>query len=124
MSTEVIETNLELMRDELSEFIQDENLDILDEFEADEVADLVISMAERLLHRDFCNGRFGHSLRTYQYKVNNRYKGFVSVSDDSSTGVSRTEFKPFYNDDDEGYFTGLCSLAEMINEAYYNCNND
>ncbi|MBR1447851.1 MAG: hypothetical protein IJ588_03765 [Prevotella sp.] len=128
MSTEVIDTNLELMHLDLVTFINDEPLDMLDEFTDEEIASEVISIARRLMHRDFCNGHLtkkGHPMKDYIYSINNKYKGFVSVTnDDGETGVSRTEYKPFYTDDPEdGAFVGLCSLASMLNEAWYHCNN-
>lgn len=124
MSTEVIETNLELVKEDLVEYITDENLDILDEFDAETIADLCISIAQRLLHRNWC---MGHLIQRptcdYLYKVNNEHGGFVSISDDDNTGVSRTMYYPFFKDEEDGYYAGLCSLASMINEAWYNCNN-
>lgn len=126
MSTEVIERSLETMKEDLVQFINDEPLDILDEFTAEEVADMSISIAERLMHRDWCMGHFikkGAKKRDYLYKVNNRLQGFISFSDDDRTGVSRTEYKPFWFDEEDGYFTGLCSLASMINEAWYLCTS-
>ena len=125
MSTQVIDTSLELMKADLIQYIEDEPLDLLDEFSADKIADLVISIAQRLMHRDFCNGHIIYRQLDYLYKVNNELKGFVSVSDTTygTTGVSRTEYKPFWHDDEDGWFTGLCSLASMINEAWYYCNN-
>lgn len=122
MSTEAIETNLELMHLDLVTFINDEPLDMLDEFEADDIAIKVISIAHRLMFRDFCNGHFKVGKSDYLYSVNNKTGGWVSVSNDDSTGVSRTEYKPFFTDDEDGAFAGLCSLASMINEAWYLCN--
>lgn len=109
------------------EYITDEILDILDEFTEEEIADLCISIGKRLVHRDFCLGhliKYGRPNRDYMYKVNNQYKGFVSLSDDCSTAVSRTEYYPFFSDDEDGYFAGLCSLADMINEAWYQINKE
>lgn len=123
MSTQMIETNLEMMHLDLVTFINDEPLDMLDEFDADTIASEVISIARRLMHRDWCAGHLIKGKKDYMYKVNNQYKGFLSVSNEDSTGVSRTEYKPFYSDDEDGWFTGLCSLAQMINEAWYLCNN-
>lgn len=126
MSTEAFEVNVELHKQDLIEFIDNEPLDMLDEFTAEEIADCVISIAQRLLIRGFCNGHLikkGNRKLDYLYCINNSYKGSVSVSNEEVTGVSRTEFKPFYNDEEDGYFTGLCSLAQMINEAWYLCNN-
>jgi hypothetical protein len=126
MSTEVLLTNLELMRSDLEDFINDEPLDMLDEFDAETIAGEVITIAAKLMvsdvveHHVMSRGRIWN----YQIKVNNRYKGFVSVSEEvlGITGVSRTEYKPFYEDDEDGWWTGLCSLAQMINEAWYECN--
>jgi hypothetical protein len=124
MSTQMIETNLELMKEDLVQYIVDEPLDILDEFEAETIADLVISIANRLMYRDFCNGHLIQRPKSdYLYKVNNQIGGFFSISDDDSTGVSRTEYKPFWHDDEDGWFAGLCCLASMVNEAWYHCNN-
>lgn len=126
MSTEAFEVNVELHKQDLIEFIDNEPLDMLDEFTAEEIADCVISIAQRLLIRGFCNGHLikkGNKKLDYLYCINNSYKGSVSVSNEEVTGVSRTEFKPFYNDEEDGYFTGLCSLAQMINEAWYACKN-
>lgn len=123
MSTQVIETNLELMQLDLVTFINDEPLDMLDEFEADDIASEVISIARRLMHRDFCNGHIKKGKADYLYSINNRMGGWVSISDDDCTGVSNTLFKPFYEDEEDGWFTGLCSLASMLNEAWYHCNN-
>lgn len=128
MSTEVLLTNLELMRSDLEEFIADDNFDMLDEFTEEEVADAVFTIAAKLMVSDVvehpitsCGG-----LWNYQIKVKNHHKGFVSVSDDvlGITGVSRTEYKPFYfSEDEDGYFSGLTNLAQMINEAWYKCNS-
>lgn len=121
MSTEVLETNLEMMHLDLVTFINDEPLDMLDEFTADEIASEVISIARRLMYRSFANGHMVKGKIDYIYSINNKISGSVSVSNDDCTGVSRTEYKPFYKDDEDGYFTGLCSLAQMLNEAWYHC---
>lgn len=123
MSTQIIETNLELMHLDLVTFINDEHLDMLDEFDVDYIASEVISIAYRLMFRDFCNGHIKNGKNDYLYSINNKVGGWVSISNDDTTGVSRTEYKPFYRDDEDGFFAGLCSLASMINEAWYHCNN-
>ena len=122
MSKESIDSILELMHLDLVTFINDEPLDMLEEFKADDIAVEVISIAHRLMFRDFCNGHIKFGKSDYLYSVNNKTGGWVSVSNDDSTGVSRTEYKPFFTDDEEGAFAGLCSLASMINEAWYLCN--
>lgn len=125
MSTEVLETSLEMMHLDLVTFINDEPLDMLDEFTADEIASKVISIARNLImyKTNIVQKQMISGDKFYGIKVNNNLKGFVSVSNDDCTGVSRTEYKPFWKDDEDGYFTGLCSLASMINEAWYLCNN-
>ena len=122
MSTEVIETNLELLHLDLVTFINDEPLDMLDEFTDDEIATEVISIANRLIHRDFCNGHLRKGKIDYLYHVKNDLNGFVSISNDECTGVSRTCYYPFF-DDEDGFFAGLCNLAQMINEAWYLCDH-
>jgi hypothetical protein len=115
---------LEAMRDDLIEYISDEILDIANELTEEEIADCVLAIASRLL---LPAKVVEHEIKDYGYivKINNTHGGWVSVSDMNTgdTGVSRTEFYPFYKDDEDGYFAGLCSLASMINEAWYLCNN-
>lgn len=123
MSTEFIETNLELMMQDLVTSINDEPFDMLDEFDAEDIANEVISIAKRLIRRDFCNGHIIKGRIDYIYHVNNKVGGWVSLSNDDSTGVSRTLYLPFNKDDKECLFTSLFSLAQMINEAWYLCNN-
>ena len=128
MSTTFINMSLEAMKDDLMEYINDEIFDMLDEFPEDEIADCVLAIASHLTLPAMlveepltsCGG-----IKNYQIKVNNGHGGFVSVSDEDTgnTGVSYTEYFPFFKDDDGSYFAGLCSLASMINEAWYHCND-
>jgi len=128
MTTTFVSLSLEALKDDLIEFINDENLDMLDKFDDNEIADFVLAIASRLLLSakkavtyplTSCGG-----INNYQFKVNNEYQGFVSCSDEDTgdTGVSRTMYFPFFKDED-GYFAGLCCLASMVNEAWYHCNN-
>ena len=126
MSTTFVSLNLEAMKEDLVEYIVNEPFDMLEEFTDDEIANLCIRLAGEFLHGRtikitplFSN----KSKRGYCLKVNNNHKGFVSLSNDESTGVSNTEYYPFFSDEEDGYFAGLCSLASMINEAWYHCNN-
>ena len=128
MSTEAMLTNLELMRSDVEEFIADDNLDMLDDFSEKEIADIVFTIAAKLMVSEVvvCRIKSCGGLWNYQIKVKNYHKGFVSVSSDTLgiTGVSRTEYKPFYfSEDEDSYFSGLCNLAQMINEAWYKCNS-
>ena len=127
MSTEVMNRTLESYIDDLTEYITDENLDILDEFTAEITAFHCISIARWLIRGCKVYQRSVLATATkkvYHIKVNNTLLGFVSVSDDNGTGVSNTEYYPFWSDEEDGYFVGLCSLAQMINEAWYLCNNN
>ena len=53
MNTETLEVNLNLHEQDLIEFINNEPLDMLDEFKAEDIANEVISIAQRLL-MDVC----------------------------------------------------------------------
>jgi hypothetical protein len=127
MSTTFVSLNLETMKEDLMEYIINEPLDMLDEFPEEEIADCVLAIASHLMlpakvvtePLTSCGG-----IWNYQIKVNNKHQGFVSVSceETGTTGVSETMFFPFFKDEEEGYFAGLCSLADMINEAWYICN--
>lgn len=124
MSTEFINLHFETMRDDLIEYINDELLDMLDEFTEQEIADAVLAIAS---HLSLPAKVVEHEIRDYGYivKVSNVHGGFVSCYDKGAenTGVSHTQYFPFFKDDEDGYFAGLCSLASMINEAWYLCNN-
>ena len=127
MSTTFVSLTLEAMKEDLMEHIVNEPFDMLDEFPEEEIADCVLAIASHLMlpakvveqPLTSCGGIYN-----YQIKVNNHLRGFVSVSYEETgcTGVSETMFFPFFKDDEDGYFAGLCSLADMINEAWYICN--
>lgn len=125
MSTEAINYN----REELIEEIRDINPDMLEKFDENEIAEMVTDIAMMLGTRKgktivypltSCGG-----IKNYQIKVSNVHGGFVSCSDEDTgdTGVSRTMYYPFFIDSEEGAIAGLRSLVEMINEAWYLCNN-
>jgi hypothetical protein len=128
MSTTFVSLTLEAIKNDLMEHITNEPFDMLDEFPEEEIADCVLAIASHIMlpakvvtePLTSCAG-----IWNYQIKVNNGLKGFVSVSceETGTTGVSRTEYYPFFKDDEDGYFSGLCSLASMINEAWYHANN-
>ena len=123
MSTTFVSLNLEAMKDDLMEYINDEIFDMLNEFSEEEIADCVLAVAS---HLTLPANVVEHKIENYGYiiKVNNTLGGWVSVSDENTgdTGVSNTMYYPFYKDDEGSYFAGLCSLASMINEAWYLCN--
>ena len=132
MSTTFISMSLEALKEDLVEYINDECLDILERESAEEFAGQVIKIAQRLTFfmkyqpQKTIHGVIGNVEKGYIWnvKVNNVHGGWVSVSDDESTGVSNTMWYPFYcSDDSDGWFAGLISLASMINEAWYHCNN-
>lgn len=132
MSTEVLERSLAAMKEDLAEYIKDEILDVTDEMSAEEFAGQVIKIAERLTFfkksrpQMAIHGVIGNIERgmIWNVKVNNTLGGWVSVSDDCSTGVSNTLYYPFFKDDEDGWFAGLTSLASMINEAWYYCKKE
>lgn len=124
MSTDMMNYN----REDLIEEIRDLNPDMLDEFTEDEIADCVLAIAMKLGTKfgrviDYTLIKFSdRGNKDYQIKVSNTKGGFVSVSDDCNTGVSRTLYYPFYITHGEA-ICGLSSLVEMINEAWYLCKN-
>jgi len=126
MSTEVLEKGNAVDLQALVEFIQDECLDIVDDkyMTAERFARLVHIIGNRVR---FCSKRkvadfsFKIDGKEYAVRVNNNLKGFVSVSCDGETGMSTTEYFPFYSDVEDGFFTGYCCLAQMVNEAWYLC---
>ena len=127
MSSTFVSLSLETMKDDLVNYIEDEIFDMLEEFPSEEIADCVLAVASHLLlpakiveePLTSCGG-----LHNYQIKVNNSYKGWVSVSceETGNTGVSNTMYYPFFADVD-GWLIGLFSLAQMINDAWFTCNN-
>lgn len=127
MSTTFVSLTLEAMKEDLMEYINEVPLDMLEEFPEEEIADCVLAIASHLMmpekvveHHLVAIGGIWH----YLIKVNNTIGGFVSVSGEEvgTTGVSNTMYYPFFKHDEDGYFAGLCSLASMINEAWYLCN--
>ena len=115
-----------MLKEDLIDYINNEPLDMLDDFTDEEIADCVLSVAKKLRMCKVAEKtliRFGTPNTVYHIKVNNVLKGFVSVSDECSTGVSRTEYYPFFSDEEDGEIVGLFSLASMINEAWYYCKN-
>lgn len=131
MSTELLTQTLSAMKEDLTEYINDECLDIMESISAEEFAGQVIKIAQRItfFKKDrpqmSIHGVIGNLDKgiIWNVKVNNVHGGWVSVSDDENTGVSNTMWYPFYSDDEDGWFAGLMSLASMINEAWYLCNN-
>lgn len=130
--TEELFNTLEEFKGDLTEYINDEILDIMDVVPAEKFAEQVIKIAQRIaifmerqpqkqIHGVVGNVDKGCIWNVY---VCNIMEGAVSVSNDEATGVSRTVYKPFYcADDEEGWFAGLKNLASMINEAWYHCEN-
>ena len=128
MSTEVLEKTNAVDMQPLVEFINDEILDIVDEdrMTAERFAQIVQIIGNRVRfcsHNKVADFSFKMGGREYAVRVNNHHFGYVSVTnDDGYTGMSYTEFYPFFEDED-GWFTGLCNLAQMINEAWYLCTS-
>ena len=119
-------------KDDLVEHINDMPLDIIEKVPAEEFAMQVIKIAQRIaifmekrpqmkIHGVIGNVDKGIIWNVY---VQNWQGGSVSVNTDTETGASRTLYLPFYEDEDEGWLCGLNNLADMINEAWYHCEND
>ena len=121
--TEKLARQLELHNGDLVDYIYDENLDIMDVVPAEKFAPQVIAIAKKLLLKEQAYGAIEGDGCKWNVMVNNVTNGFVSVSNDEATGVSRTLYKPFYKDNDEGWLAGLKNLVDMINEAWYHCEN-
>lgn len=120
MSTETMNMVGNCMEAQLAEIIQDDCLDIVDEenITAWDFANYVIYLSKVLRTYPIVEDEY----KGYKIKVANHLNGFVSVSSDDCTGVSRTLYYPFMLND-EDVFGAWLNLAQMINEAWYHCNN-
>lgn len=129
MSTQLLKETLESFKEDLVEYINDEILDITEVMMAETFADQVIKIAQRITFfkdrpEKKIHGVIGEPDSGYIWNVYvvNTKGGWVTCSDDESTGVCRTLYYPFYcADDEDGWFAGLTTLASMINEAWYHC---
>lgn len=115
---------LDAYHNDLVEYINDENLDMLEEFTEQQIAFIVISLAIRLRIKGVVSRQMvSNTGNRYEVKVFNHPR-FVTVSNDECTGVVDTAAYPYFEDDEEeGPLYGLKNLADMLNEAWYLCNN-
>lgn len=116
------------LRERIEEILHDEWYDILDRVEVIDFVDAVESVVNGIGEhvsgfRIIIGSVVECTLGEYNFKVSNTYKGFVSCSDDNGTGVSHTEYYPYYYDSDDPD-AGLKNLIEMMNEAWYLCTTD
>lgn len=106
------------------ELLNDDVYEICEEFEPQSVAAAVAMVIDRLTNRRGLpiNRTVDVELGKYQFRVNNRINGFVSCSDtdEGCTGISRTLFFPYYEEDDD---SGRINLIQMMNEAFVACSN-
>ncbi|UKK52693.1 hypothetical protein [Prevotella sp. E2-28] len=116
------------MKQRILDLLNDEVYDICDAFTAEEFAGAVISVlsgiTEHSEKRPIVIGQVVTvQLGKYIFKVSNKHKGFVSCSDTENgcTGTSETMYFPYYYDSDDPD-AGLKNLIEMMNEAFYACN--
>lgn len=106
--------------------------DIFDEILEDEIYD----MMEKIGHDTLCAklryaaAQFSRGARTvmfamngYLFKIINCVGGSVSCSTPDCTGVSKTLYKPFPNDEDHDDKERFTNLVSMMNEAWYACVN-
>lgn len=124
MSTEVLEKTKAVDLMPLAQWIEEEGLDlIVDEvMTAERLANIVMVLRNRLqVFGKVVDWSVKVNGKEYAIRVNNSYKGFVSVTnEDGVTGVSRTEYYPYFVDEeDPNDFPALLTLADMINEAWY-----
>lgn len=125
MSNELLTTSRRVLLAPFVEIIEDECLDLAQEIGAETFANKVFVIADHIRQGSTKVTDYPTILGDSRYliRVNNNLNGFVSVSDvHGSTGVSNTLYYPFF-EDDEDEFAGLLTLAQMINEAWYQCNN-
>ena len=120
MSTEVMNRVGNCMEAQLAEIIQDDCLDIVqdEKVTAWDFANYVIYLSKVLRVSPFIEDEY----KGMKIKIANHLNGYVSVSSDDSTGVSRTKYFPLPLHDDD-VFSAWLNLAQMINEAWYLCNN-
>lgn len=110
----------EELKGRLVEDINDVPFDMLDEFHDTQIANTCMDLAEILEKKSVASvPLLSKKGVMYRVKVINKLKGCVSVSNDEETGVSHTEYYPYYTDDEEQPWDGVFNLAEMINEAWY-----
>ena len=108
--------------EELANIIQDDCLDIVEQekISAKDFAHYVIYLSKILGVSPMVTDEFKGCV----IKIRNCIRGSVSVSTDNCTGVSNTLYYPFpYREDDDDLFGAWLNLAQMINEAWYHCNN-
>lgn len=129
MSTDEIERTLEADTESLVEFLEGYAADICVDggLSNDYYAELVVKFAKPFIYdetKKVLEDEFVVKGNHYLLKISNVYQGFVSVSSlYGETGVSHTAFWPFYKSLNNSFLPSLTSLAEMINEAWYRCEN-
>lgn len=106
--------------------------EIFDEIFEDEIYDMCDAIEQDAICKKlrYAASQFSRGSRTvlfvlggYCFKIVNCVNGFVSCSNPDCTGVSRTLYKPFPNDDDHDDKERFKNLIEMMNEAWYSCVN-
>lgn len=109
---------MERLNEIVDELLSNEVYDITEEIPVEEFAKAVVSAVLTMRIFEHCSVK----LRGYQFKMGNRAKS-VSCSDGCCTGVSHTEYKVYWEDDDDYNEDAVKNLAEMMNEAWYACVN-
>ncbi len=104
----------------LDEIFEDEIYDMYDEIPTEELyssiekATFKMNLGARVVSFEVCG---------YQFKVNNILRGYVSCSNDEQTSVSYTEYLPYPIDGEHDKKECYKNLIDMMNEAWYACNN-
>lgn len=109
---------MEKLHEMIRELLNDEVYDMMDDFSEDLVVKVV---AQAVMGLRIFNV-FSFKLGDFRFKLSN-YNKSVSCSDDSCTGVSRTQYKVYWEEDDDFNRDAVKNLIEMINESYYHCVN-
>ena len=105
----------------VEEIVNDECYDMTEEVSVENIVKFVSDIVPMLFKVKVERIKAG---REYKYivKVKNDKESYVSMSDDEQTGVSRSVYYIFENPLEPTY-DELKTFIEMINEAWYLCNN-
>ncbi len=117
-------------KENVLEVLENECYDILNDYEPEKVADLVMEFQKQIhdhvtgnMSRLVLGKKYVAKLDQFEFELLNVRKGYVKCTDEEENiGISRTLFFPLYSSSDDS-LDGLTNFVEMINEAYYYCKN-
>lgn len=106
----------------VEDLVTDECYDMMEEIEMKDLIKFMISVLPMAFKVKVERLKAGGSWK-YQVKIkNDRESSFISVSDDEQTGVSRSVYYIF-EDSENPTEDEIKTFLEMLNEAWYLCNN-